>query len=69
VDEKSVEFDFVYDRLGEERRAQAYYLLVPETVRRIGTREEELKKSDASQDGGTLRPGFLPTARRAGDHR
>jgi hypothetical protein len=68
VDEKRVELEFVYDRLGEDRRSQAYFLLVPETLRRIRTQEEELKKN-ANQDGGALRPGLLPTPRRAGDHR
>ena len=69
ADPKRVEVAFVYDRLGEDRRSQAYCLLVPETVRKIGTREEELKTRDAIQDGGALRPGLLPAPRRAGDHR
>jgi hypothetical protein len=69
VDDKRVELEFVYDRLGEDRRSQAYFLLVPETLRRIRTREEELKRRDASPDGGALRPSLLPTPRRAGDHR
>jgi hypothetical protein len=69
VGTKTVELEFVYDRLGDERLSQAYLLLVPENARKLGACEEELRKGNEDQVGSDLRPCLLPTARRAGDYR
>ncbi len=50
--DQGIEFEFVYDRLGDERRSQAYFMLVPEKARRIRALGNELKEGDDDQDRG-----------------
>ncbi len=60
--DKGIEFKFVYDRLGDERRSQAYSMLVPEKALSIQALGNELKEGDDDQDRGALRSGLLAAA-------
>ncbi len=62
MDDRPVELDYVFDRLGEAHLALAYGLLVPK--RRRLTRRD-LGHED---DGGDLRTSVLDPPEGAGDH-
>ena len=62
MDDRQVDLDYVFDRLGEAHLAQAYRLLVPERRR--------LTKGDFGHDdsSGNLRARFLCSTERGTDH-
>ena len=63
MDDRRVELDYVFDRLGEAQRVEVYRLLVPPRRRR--TREG----GQHDEHGGDLRTGVFGPPERGADHR
>jgi hypothetical protein len=62
MEDRRIELDYVFDRLGEAQLVQVYRLLVPERRRLTG------REGDSDDDSGDLRAGFVGPAKRGTDH-
>lgn len=54
MEDRRIELDYVFDRLGEAQLVQVYRLLVPERRRLTG------REGDSDDDSGDLRAAYIP---------